>query len=114
LFGGRSFDPGDRRFDGATDLVDAWLAKIEERAAQLRALSATAHSDAGRVTVTVGPDGGLTALTLAEDIRDQPAAHTAQEILATLRAAQASLAARADAPGRAESDEVSGTRPPAA
>jgi hypothetical protein len=43
------------------------------------------------VTVTVGSNGSIIELSLREGIRDQPAAETADAIMATLRAAQASL-----------------------
>jgi hypothetical protein len=95
MFGGRSFDAGPEGRASASDLVDGWLAKLEERAARSAALTATAHSAAGRVSVTVGATGAVTGLELAEAIRDQPAADTAGEILATLQAAQALLATKA-------------------
>ena len=104
MFGGRSFDVGAQRLDTAEDLVDGWLAKIEERAAQsavlaarLGELTATARSEAGRVSVTVGATGLMTALELDEAIRDQPATDTAREIIATVRTAQAALAEQASA-----------------
>lgn len=89
MFGGRSFGAPDSA--SAADLVDDWLARAEERAAR----TTTAHSSTGRVSVTVGASGAVTGLELAEDIRDQPAADTAREILTTLRAAQALLATEA-------------------
>lgn len=102
MFGGRSFDLGAQRPGAAVDLVDGWLAKIEEQAARrhdlavrLGALTATAESPAGLISVTVGATGLVTGLALAEGIRDRPAADTAREILTTLRAAQALLAAKA-------------------
>jgi len=97
MFDGRDFDAAER-------LVDDWQAGIEARAAQTRelsarlgALTATAHSDDGLVSVTVGASGALTALELKDGIRDQPAAETARTILATVRAAHASLTAAATA-----------------
>lgn len=104
MFGGRSFDRGPHGFDAAGDLVDNWLARIEERdarsselAARLAELTATGSSRAGRVSVTVGATGAVTALRLDEAIRDQPADDTAREILAALRAAHLALAAKASA-----------------
>jgi DNA-binding protein YbaB len=89
-----------RDLDAAEQLVDDWQAGIEARAAQARelsarlaALSATARSDDELVTVTVGPSGDLVALELDERIRDRPAAETAREIMAALRAARATLTA---------------------
>jgi hypothetical protein len=86
-------DPG-----AAERMVDDWQAQFEQRAAQARELSArlavltaTARSDDGLVSITVGPSGGLTDLRLDEGIRARPAAETARQILATLAAAQAEL-----------------------
>jgi hypothetical protein len=91
MFDGRDLDEAER-------LVDDWQAGFEERAAQARALSArlgaltaTARSEDELVTVTVGASGAIADLVLEEGIRDRPAAETARAILATLRAAQASL-----------------------
>jgi DNA-binding protein YbaB len=91
MFDGRDLDEAER-------MVDDWQAGFEERAAQARALasrlgelSATARSTDGLVAVTVGSNGSITGLTLREGIRDQPATETADAIMATLRAAQASL-----------------------
>jgi DNA-binding protein YbaB len=87
-----------RDLDAAEQLVDDWQSGIEARAAQARvlsarlaALSATARSDDELVEVTVGSSGDLVALELDERIRDRPAAETAREILATLRAARRML-----------------------
>jgi DNA-binding protein YbaB len=91
MFDGRDLDEAER-------MVDDWQAGIEERAVQARALSArlgsltaTAQSEDELVKVTVGASGTMSDLTLEEGIRDRPAAETARAILATLRAAQASL-----------------------
>lgn len=97
MFDGRNLDDAER-------LVDEWQAGIEERAARtrelaqrLRALTATASSEDGLVTVTIGSSGDVTDLVLAEGIRERPAATTAKAVLATLDAARASLAAAATA-----------------
>jgi phenylpyruvate tautomerase PptA (4-oxalocrotonate tautomerase family) len=91
MFDGRDLDDAER-------LVDNWQAGFEQRAAQARALAArlgsltaTARSEDELITVTVGASGAVSGLSLEEGIRDRPAAHTAREILATLRAAQTSL-----------------------
>jgi hypothetical protein len=83
----------------ALDRIDQWQRGFEERAAQARALaertsglSATAREGDGNVEVTVGPGGQITSLRLDEDIRRQPADTTARQIMAAIRAAQASLA----------------------
>jgi hypothetical protein len=93
-----------RDLDEAAQLVDDWQAGITARAAQARelasrlgALTGSAHSDDGLVSVTVGSSGGITDLELEEGIRERPAADTARAILATVRAAQASLTAAATA-----------------
>jgi len=95
---------GDRNLDEAMRLVDDWQAGIEARAARARelasrlgALTGSARSDDGLVSVTVGATGAITGLELKEGIRDRPAADTARAILATVRAAQASLTAAATA-----------------
>jgi DNA-binding protein YbaB len=96
------FDGPD--LDAAERLVDDWQAGFEQRAAQARELaarlaelSASARSDDGLVTVTVGAGGALTGLQLDEEVRRQPAAETARQILTTLAAAQAELTTRATA-----------------
>jgi DNA-binding protein YbaB len=90
--------------DAAERRIDDWQAGFEQRAAQARELAArltrltaSARSDNGLVTVTVGGNGMLTGLELDEDVRRQPAAETARQILATLTAAQAGLVAQATA-----------------
>ena len=80
------------------DRIDEWERGFAERAAQAKALadrtaqlSATARGGDGMIEVTVGPNGGVTKLRLDEEIRRQPAATTAQQILSTVRAAQRTL-----------------------
>jgi hypothetical protein len=96
------FNGGD--LDEAARLVDDWQAGIEARAAQARelasrlaTLTASARSDDGLISVTVGASGGITDLELKDDIRSRPAAETARAILATMRAAQKSLTTAATA-----------------
>lgn len=91
MFDGRDLDEAER-------LVDEWQAGIEERASRARALAerlsaitATARSDDGLVSVTIDSSGHLADLVLREGIRDQPAAATARAILATVRSARESL-----------------------
>jgi len=88
-----------RNLQDAEHMVDDWQAGIEARGAQARALStrlsgltATASSEDGLVTVTVGSTGGLVRLELAEGIRGRPADQTARQIMATLRSANSRLA----------------------
>ena len=78
--------------------IDDWERGFAERAAQAKALaertarlSATVRSDDELVEVTVGSNGQVTDLRLAEAIRAQPAATTARQILTVIRAAKSSL-----------------------
>ncbi|GAA4924510.1 hypothetical protein [Actinoplanes utahensis] len=92
-------------FDGrelreAQRLIDEWRSVIEERAGLARALSIrlarlseTVRSPDGLVAVTVSAGGDLIALDLAEGVRQRPAAVTAREIVATLRAARTAMIA---------------------
>ena len=89
----------DDAIDGpALERIDEWQHAFEERAAQATALtertsslSATAREGDGIVEVTVGSGGQITGLRLDEEIRRQPAATTAQQILAAISSAKASL-----------------------
>lgn len=91
MFDGESLGEAER-------LIGEWRGAVEERAARARALSSrleqlaeTVRSPDGLVTVTVGARGDLTALDLGEGIRHRPAAVTAREIVATLRAARGAM-----------------------
>lgn len=106
------FDGRDR--DDAERLVDRWMAGIEARARATRepaarpaVVSATAGSDDGLVSVTVGASGSVTRIDLDEGIRRRPAAATARAVLAAIRAAQLALAAAA---GEATAD-TAGAQP---
>ncbi|MET3421466.1 DNA-binding protein YbaB [Actinoplanes tereljensis] len=94
MFDGISWDDADRT-------IDDWQAGFERRAAQARelagrmeAITATACSRDRLVEVTVGRSGELTDLRLDEEIRQQPAARTAREILATIATARVALAGK--------------------
>lgn len=83
----------------AVERIDEWERGFAERAAQAKALaertarlSATVREADGLVEVTVGSNGQVTGLRLDEEIRRQPAATTARQILAAIRAAKADLA----------------------
>ncbi len=93
------------RLDWGLDLeaserwVDDWEQQAQERARRAQALaqrvsqlSCTARSPSGFVEVTVSSAGVLTGLRLDERVRQQPAARTAEEVLATLRQALSQLA----------------------
>jgi DNA-binding protein YbaB len=78
--------------------VDDWESKLAQRAARARevsarltALTATARDRAGLISVTVSSSGSIVDLTLDERSRQQSAAETARQILATVRTAQAQL-----------------------
>ncbi|MFF3855953.1 YbaB/EbfC family DNA-binding protein [Micromonospora sp. NPDC002575] len=84
--------------DAATRRLDEWESSIADRAAraqalsaQARALTGTARSPDRTVEVTVDAVGLLVDLRLHEQTRQQPAAHTARQIVATTRAAHADL-----------------------
>lgn len=78
--------------------IDEWQAGFERRAAQARelaarmeGLTASARSRDGFVEVTVGRSGEVADLWLDDGIRQQSAARTAQQIVATIAAARAAL-----------------------
>lgn len=82
----------------ALERIEQWERGFEERAAQARVLaerasglSATAREGDGMVEVTVGSGGQITGLRLDEEIRRQPAATTARQILVAITSAKASL-----------------------
>ncbi|MFG1866979.1 YbaB/EbfC family DNA-binding protein [Micromonospora arborensis] len=84
--------------DAAQRRLDEWessLADQAERAktlsARMRGLTGTARNAERTVDVTVDSTGLLIDLWLDERIRQQPAAHTARQILETTRAAGADL-----------------------
>jgi DNA-binding protein YbaB len=91
----------DGELDAAQRWVDGWQATIEAQAERAKAMAARvagleigAVSDNGLVEVVVTSTGALSDLRLDEAVRRQPAADTAAQVLATMRAAQASLARR--------------------
>jgi len=95
MFEGPDLDEAERR-------IDDWQAAIEQRATQARelaariaSLSGSARSGDGLVEIAVDSSGGVTDLRLDEQIRRQPAADTAAQILATLAAAQDDLLTQA-------------------
>jgi hypothetical protein len=89
---------GEPRIGPSLDRIDEWECGFAERAARAKALAdrtarlaATARGGDGLIEVTVGPNGQVTDLRLDEEIRRQPAATTARQILSTVRAAQRTL-----------------------
>ncbi|RAO27725.1 hypothetical protein PSN13_05613 [Micromonospora saelicesensis] len=88
----------DAALDAAERRLDEWESSLAERAARAKTLSATmrdltgtAHNADRTVDVTVDSAGLLIDLRLDERIRQQPAAHTARQILETTTAARADL-----------------------
>jgi DNA-binding protein YbaB len=97
MFDGPDLDAAERRIDDWQAGIEARAAQTRDLAARLGTLTATANSEDGLVSVTVGASGAITDLVLKEGIRERPATETAREILRTLRAAQASLTQAATA-----------------
>ncbi|MEV5206098.1 YbaB/EbfC family DNA-binding protein [Micromonospora sp. NPDC053740] len=88
----------DAALDAAERRLDEWESSLAERAERAKTLSATmreltgaAHNADRTVDVTVDSAGLLIDLRLDERIRQQPAAHTARQILETTTAARADL-----------------------
>lgn len=88
----------DAALDAAERRLDEWETSLAERAARAKTLAATmrdltgtAHNAARTVDVTVDSAGLLIDLRLDERVRQQPAAHTARQILETTTAARADL-----------------------
>ncbi|MBM0275680.1 YbaB/EbfC family DNA-binding protein [Micromonospora tarensis] len=88
----------DAALDAASRRLDEWESSLADRAertralaANVRALTGTAHHPERTVDVTVDSAGQLIDLRLDERIRHQSAARTAEQILETSRAARAEL-----------------------
>ncbi|WP_030490688.1 hypothetical protein [Micromonospora chokoriensis] len=88
----------DAALDAAERRLDEWESSLAERAARAKTLSATMPALIGTarnadrtIEVTVDLAGLLIDLQLDERIRQQPAAHTARQILETTTAARADL-----------------------
>ncbi|WP_410813752.1 YbaB/EbfC family DNA-binding protein [Micromonospora sp. 067-2] len=88
----------DAALDAAGRRLDAWESSLTERAeraktlsARMRDLTGTARNADRTVGVTVDSAGLLIDLRLDERIRQQSAAHTAQQILETTGAARTDL-----------------------
>lgn len=91
MFDGRDLGDAERMIDDWQAGLEANAAAAREMSDRLAGLTATARSPDRLVTVRVGATGDLVGLELAEEIRARPAAETAREILATLRAARVAL-----------------------
>ncbi|WP_433393670.1 YbaB/EbfC family nucleoid-associated protein [Micromonospora sp. KLBMP9576] len=84
--------------DAAARRVDRWEAAFTDRAqrtrsltSRIQALTGAARSPDRMVEATVDSSGQLVDLRLDERTRQHPAAHTAEQIVATARAACADL-----------------------
>ncbi|WP_406064184.1 YbaB/EbfC family DNA-binding protein [Micromonospora sp. NBC_00860] len=88
----------DAALDAAERRLDEWESSLAERAERAKTLSTTMRELTGTarnadrtVDVTVDSAGLLIDLRLDERIRQQPAAHTARQILETTTAARTDL-----------------------
>ncbi|MET8359199.1 YbaB/EbfC family DNA-binding protein [Micromonospora sp. NPDC005171] len=88
----------DAALDAAERRLDEWESSLAERAERAKTLSATMRDLTGTarnadrtVDVTVDSAGLLIDLRLDERTRQQPAAHTARQILETTTAARVDL-----------------------
>ncbi|MEV0005372.1 YbaB/EbfC family nucleoid-associated protein [Micromonospora sp. NPDC050980] len=89
-----ALDAAGRRLDEWESGLVAQAARATALSARTQALTGTARSDDGLVEVTVDASGLLADLRLDERTRQHAAAHTAQQVLATARAARADLLRR--------------------
>lgn len=89
--------------DAAENWVRSWSASVSERAAQAQELSrlvadltASASSADGAVRVTVAASGVVTELRLSDRVRGWSPQRIAEEVMTTMRRAQARLAIAVD------------------
>ncbi|SDE01209.1 YbaB/EbfC family nucleoid-associated protein [Actinokineospora iranica] len=78
--------------------LDRWASEIQAKAdrynamqQQVTAITATASSQDGTVTITVDSAGAVTAIHFTEDLKRLPATAMADQVLTTMRAAQAKI-----------------------
>ncbi|HEX5995900.1 MAG TPA: YbaB/EbfC family nucleoid-associated protein [Jiangellales bacterium] len=90
-------DAAQRQLDQWESSLAARAAKTSELSQQLAGLTATAHSEDGSVEATVEASGVLLGLRLDDQIRAQAASRTAEQILATIRAAHETAVRQASA-----------------
>ncbi|MGC4806735.1 YbaB/EbfC family nucleoid-associated protein [Micromonospora sp. DT233] len=86
-----ALDEATRRLDDWESSIAARAAQAKALAGQVQALTGTASSLDRTVTVTVDSSGSLLDLRMDERTRQNPAAHTARQILDVTRAARADL-----------------------
>lgn len=78
--------------------ISRWAAQVHQKAERyqafardVRQISASSTGANGSIRVTVGSSGLMTNLELSEHTRSMPATHLAEQILVTMRQAQAKL-----------------------
>jgi hypothetical protein len=83
--------------------VREWAARAQARAAETQSLAdavarvtATARDRSGAITVTVDATGALVGLEFGDGIREFSPARLAEQVMQTVRAAQANLVAAVD------------------
>ncbi len=90
-----------RDVDDAEEWVRSWSSQVSGRAEaaaaladRVAALTASADGDGGAIRVTVASSGNVTGLALDDRVQRLPGQELADEILRTMRRAQAGLAGR--------------------
>lgn len=96
-----ALDAVRRRVDDCESAIADRAARNAALTRELTALTATARSADGAIAATVDAAGALVDLRLDERVRGQSAVRTAEQVLATARAAQAELVRRAVAAAEA-------------
>jgi DNA-binding protein YbaB len=87
----------------AAEELDKWAAGLEQQARQYNELqqqldqtSATESTQDGSIRVTVDSNGVPTRLEFTEDVRERPPSRLADEVMACMRRAQATLRGRVE------------------
>lgn len=90
-----------RNLDDAEEWVRSWSSQVSGRAEataaladRVAALTSSAAADDGAIRVTVASSGNVTGLALDDRVQRLPGAELADEIMRTMRRAQAGLAGR--------------------
>lgn len=94
MFEGMQWDEADRTIDDWQASIKRRAAQARELAGQMESITASAHSRDRLVEVTVGRAGEVIDLRLDEEIRQQSAARTAQNIMTTITAARSALSGK--------------------
>ena len=72
------------------------MAQLDELRTRAETVSVTESSPDGGIKVTVNSGGVLTGLVITDEAADAPGARIAEQVLATMRRAQARIAGRMD------------------